>query len=254
MALEVTLEKFQSDVLEKSLTVPVLVDFWAEWCGPCKMLGPVLEKLEKDYGGSFLLVKVNTDLEQELAAHFRITGIPAVKLIAGGRLKDEFTGALPEAQVKAFLKKNKIEPVATTPAEAPSGADLISQADSILKKETISEGDHSVLWAAALQSFAEQKQFEPYLAKIPELGSAYSDRRSALSRFVEGGDPEKLKYGRIALTDPASAMEYFLNRLQSASGDARNRAKDDLVFCFHVAGNASDITNAYRRKLAAIWF
>jgi thioredoxin-like negative regulator of GroEL len=71
---------------------------------------------------------------------------------------------------------------------------------------------------------------------------------------VEGGDPEKLKYGRIALTDPAAAMEYFLNRLQSASGDARNRAKDDLVFCFHVAGNASDITNAYRRKLAAIWF
>ena len=156
--------------------------------------------------------------------------------------------------VKIFLKKNKIEPVTTTPAATPSGADLISQADSILKKETISEGDHSVLWAAALQSFAEQKQFEPYLAKIPELGSAYSDRRSALSRFVEGGDPEKLKYGRIALTDPAAAMEYFLNRLQNASGDARNRAKDDLVFCFHVAGNASDITNSYRRKLAAIWF
>lgn len=98
------------------------------------MLGPVLEKLEKDYGGSFLLVKVNTDLEQELAAHFRITGIPAVKLIAGGRLKDEFTGALPEAQVKAFLKKNKIEPVTTTPAEAPSGADLISQAVQHSKK------------------------------------------------------------------------------------------------------------------------
>ena len=105
MSIDTNLERFKADVIDASMQVPVLVDFWAPWCGPCKTLGPILERLEKEYGGRFKLVKVDRDQEQQLAQHFRVRSIPTVFAVVGGRPVDQFQGALPESKLREFIDR-----------------------------------------------------------------------------------------------------------------------------------------------------
>lgn len=103
---EITAENFEQIVINGSFEVPVLIDFWADWCQPCKMLMPVLAKLVSEYNGKFILAKVNTEQQQAVAMQFGIRSIPTVKLFIQGREVDEFAGALPESEVRAFLDKH----------------------------------------------------------------------------------------------------------------------------------------------------
>ena len=107
---DATAATFEAEVLQASLKVPVLVDFWAEWCGPCKTLGPILEKLAAEYNGAFRLAKVDVEAEQQLAGAFQVRSIPTVMLVKDGQLVDGFPGALPEAQLRQFLQHHGIEP------------------------------------------------------------------------------------------------------------------------------------------------
>lgn len=107
---DATLENFQSDVVEASMQVPVVIDFWADWCQPCQVLMPLLEKLAQEYKGAFRLAKVNADAQPQLAAHLGVRSLPTVKIVKGGRLVDEFTGALPESRIRAVLDKHVEKP------------------------------------------------------------------------------------------------------------------------------------------------
>ena len=122
--LDVTVANFEKEVIEASLSVPVLVDFWAPWCGPCKSLGPVLEKVEADYAGRFKLVKINTEEEQQLAAAFGIRSIPTCVMMINGQPVDGFMGAQPESQVRAFVDKHVPEAAPQLPEEDESAPAL----------------------------------------------------------------------------------------------------------------------------------
>jgi putative thioredoxin len=115
--IDVTLENFETEVIAASMDTPVLVDFWAPWCGPCKVIGPLLEKLEVAYEGRFKLVKIDSDQEQQLAGAFQIRSIPTCVLLKNGQPVDGFMGALPEGKIREFLDKH-VPAQAEVPAEA----------------------------------------------------------------------------------------------------------------------------------------
>ena len=134
--IDVTIQNFEAEVIEASMTTPVLVDFWAPWCGPCKSLGPILEKVEEAYAGRFKLVKINSDDEQQLAGAFGIRSIPTCVLLMGDQPVDGFMGALPEGQVKAFLDKHlppadELPPEVVEEAAAPEPVAAPGSADAL---------------------------------------------------------------------------------------------------------------------------
>ena len=124
---DVGVADFQKNVIDASLHTPVLVDFWAEWCAPCRVLKPILEKLAVEYGGRFILAKLDSDQNQELAAHYGVRNIPCVKAFVNGEMVKEFTGVLPEGQIRAFidsLMSSPAEPLRVAALEARAKGDV----------------------------------------------------------------------------------------------------------------------------------
>lgn len=278
---DATTAGFETDVIQASLETPVLVDLWAEWCGPCKSLGPILEKLAGEYNGAFRLAKIDVDAEQELAAMFGVRSIPTVILISGGQVVDGFAGALPEGQIREFLTKHGVAPaeaVVEAPAEvaAPeTAADAINR----LQQAIAAEPDRAELkldLALALMRAGQVKPAQAELDALPanlatdaravrlakqlELASALDGAPSMaeLRERVQTDDTDwearDLLGVRLLIEgDAAEGLDQFLDILRRQRDWQDGQAKKRLLAAFATLEDAA-LVSAYRRKMASLVF
>ena len=219
--IDITLQNFETEVITASMTTPILIDFWAPWCGPCKSLGPVLEAVETEYQGRFTLAKINSDDEQQLAQAFGVRSIPTVILMMGGKPVDGFTGALPAGQVKTFLDKH-----------LPSEGELVAVAEADEAQELLQAGDPELAMAKLADALATDPANDDvrydYIKLLMELGGLEEAEAALAPKLTE--IPRKLRFE--ALLQWLSAIKHIATSAYSTWAFSQ--------FDDHIASNKRD--------------
>jgi putative thioredoxin len=230
---DVTDATFARDVLDRSAVVPVVIDLWAEWCGPCRTLGPILERVVAETGGKVELAKVDVDSNPQISASFQVQSIPAVYAISQGNIVDSFVGAVPEAQVREFVAR-------LAPAESEADR-LAAQGDEASLRQALElEADHPVAVVALAELLVERGESDEalaLLARVPE--TAESRRVAALARL--GGPADESLAG-----DVDARLQELLDRVKED-----DEARREFVDILETLGAGDPRTPQYRRALAS---
>jgi putative thioredoxin len=273
----VTAANFESVVLDGSFDRPVLVDFWADWCAPCKVLMPILAKLADAYAGRFTLAKVNTEEEQPLAAHFGIRSLPTVQLFIDGRPVDQFMGALPEAQVREFLERHLPKPADGLLAQAQGmiAAGDLERAAALLEEVRTKEPENARVALAEVQLAAARgdltgaaallERLPLELAKDPEAAALRGQLRFA--QALAGAPTVAALQARLAADTSDSEARYQLAAHRVLGGDFagalddlfdlmkrdRNYGEDagrkGMIAVFDLLGGQGELVTRYRAKM-----
>ena len=258
---DVTEAEFEDKVLRRSLQVPVLIDFWADWCGPCKQLTPVLERLAEEGGGSWVLAKIDVDANQALSGQLQIQSIPAVFLALGGRLVPGFQGALPEAQLRQFLEQ-VMAAAQQAGLQGPEGEPLAEPAPVEPELLTAEDALAAEDYAGALAAYDALLARKPGDAEAA-LGRAWAQLLQRAAHL----DPDAALAAAAAAPDDVAAqaaaadVEVLTDRIQEAvdrlvgfvrrsAGDDRDRARQHLLELFSVLDPEDERIVVGRRSLS----
>ena len=278
---DATETNFEADVIQASLTTPVLVDFWAAWCGPCKALGPILEKIVASYNGALKLAKVDTDAQQQLAAVFGIRSLPTVVLVKDGQMIDGFMGALPENQVREFLQRHlgaeraneALPPAPAAAVESPQQtvAGLQDQIAAAPDKPEL-KLDLALAYMRAGNADAAAKELDTLPANLENDAKAKRLRSQLdLARALDRAPDAAALRARLAANandhaardllgvrllidgDAAAGLDQFLHILKTQRDWNEGAAKKRLLAAFNVLDD-EDLVGTYRRKMASLLF
>jgi putative thioredoxin len=282
-AQDVSQADFEQQVVAASFKQPVVIDFWAPWCAPCKVLKPILEKLASEYGGKFKLAKVNSDENPEISARYAVRGIPAVKAMVDGKIVDEFTGALPESTVRDWLDKiipSPAEELRRAAQQQAAAGDIEGALQTLSEASALDPNDELVRVDAAelllTKGDAEDAQrlldtlknpdilkdvrvlqlkAQVRLAEMREEGESEASLVAAI-KANENDLEARLKLANvlIASSRPAEGMDQLLEIVRRDRKFKDDIGRKTLLDVFNLLGGQNELVSAYRRKLAALLY
>jgi len=273
---------FQQQVIEQSRSRPVIVDFWAPWCGPCRMIGPVLERLAREAQGAWVLAKLNVDDNPQTAGRYGIQGIPAVKGFREGKVAAEFVGAQPEPAIRRFLDQlvpNEADTLVKTARNLEAGSKL-AEAEALYRQALRSDGHHATALLGLGRVLFHQDRLEEALTTLQRVPFGRPERAEAESWIAKasfrqeaelsGGEVEARRRlaanpndldARLTLATSLAARAHYREALEGLlevvrrdRGAFRDRARKGMLNLFGILGDDHELTQEYRPQLASLLF